>query len=339
VRHARRGGVAVMTALLLCACTTPASSPPPEDAVAAAVRAVAPRATYGIYDVADGRCTQVAGMGTSRILPIASVFKLWILHALAVEVAAGRARWTETFPVTDELRSDPSGEVYAMAAGTAVSLRRYAELMISISDNTAADHLLARLGRRSVEASMVALGVSTAATNTPLLSTADLTRLKFVSPRFGRRYLALRSVSERRRFLERLPHVVPFPWSRPGNGSQVPDLSTPRLIDRLEWFATARDVCATLAGLDRLAARPGQRAVGDILELNPGLPPDLLPSWESARFKGGSEPGVLALAWSLRRGDGARRVVVLAWSDPRHALSEGPVGEKALRAVLVRARS
>ncbi len=309
------------------------SRPTPEQ-VDTAVRAVAARSGYGIFDVTDAQCRQSRGLDTGTVMPIASAFKLWILDALAREVAAGRAGWDETFAVRDDLRSDPSGEVYAMPAGTKLTLRRYAELMISISDNTAADHLLARLGRTTVEAAMAAVGVSTASRNTPLLSTADMARLKFVSPESGSRYLALGSVDERRRFLDRLPAEVPFPWARAGAATPDIDLSKPRRIDELEWFATPVDLCRTMVDLAGLAARSGLGAVGEILTINPGVPPDVRAQWAEVRFKGGSEPGVLTFVYWLARPDGKRRVVVLGWSDPSRTIAESAAGEAAFRAVL-----
>jgi hypothetical protein len=303
------------------------------------VRSVAARSAHGIYDVAGGRCRLLRGMRDGAVVPVASAFKLWILDALAREVAAGRAEWDEELPVRDALRSDPSGEVHGLDAGTPLSLRRHAELMISISDNTAADHLLWRVGRARVEATLAAVGVSAVGRDIPLLSTAEMARLKFVSPAAGEDYLALGSVAGRRRALARLARRVPFPWERGGDPSAVIDTRTPRLIDELEWFATPRDMCRTMADLAQLAATPGLGPVGEILSINPGLPPDLLDAWETARFKGGSEPGVLAFVHGLTGADGRERVVVLGWSDPTRPIAPSPAVESAWRGLLDRARS
>ena len=50
--------------------------------------------------------------------------------------------------------------------------------MISISDNTATDHLLHHLGRRNVEGQMVAMGHGTPQRNRPLLSTREMVMLR-----------------------------------------------------------------------------------------------------------------------------------------------------------------
>ena len=309
------------------------------DAVGASVRSFAARASYGIFEVTGGSCRELSGLNSGAVIPLASAFKLWILDALAREVAAGRAGWAETFPVQDRLRSDPSGEVYALPAGKRLSLRRYAELMISISDNTATDHLLARLGRETVEAVFPAIGVSTAARNIPLLSTADMSRLKFVSPETGEQYLALASTAERRSFLERTVAAVPFPWQPGGGPISDIDLGSPRHIDELEWFGTPADMCRTMHDLAVLAKQPGLGPVAEILSLEPGLPPDLGARWAEVRFKGGSEPGVLTFVYWLARPDGRQRVVVLSWSDPERLLDQSAAGESAWRGVLNLARS
>lgn len=321
---------------------SPSGQPPDQptpDAIDASVRSAAARASYGIFDVTDGSCRELRGLNSGADISLASAFKLWVFDALAREVAAGRAAWDEILPVEDRLRSDPSGEVYALPAGTPLSLRRYAELMISISDNTATDHLLARLSRETVEAALSAIGVSSAARNVPLLSTADMSRLKFVAPEIGERYLALASAEERRTFLEQTVASVPFPW-QPGGGSITDvDLSSPRRIDELEWFATPLDMCATMADLAALALQPSLGPVAEILSLNPGVPPDMLAEWTAVRFKGGSEPGVLTFVYWLARPDGRQRVVVLGWSDPERLLTESAAGEAAWRSVLGLART
>ncbi len=277
--------------------TVPPDARPEQIAVAA--RSVAARTHYGLFDATDGRCHALHGLGTETVMPIASAFTLWVLDALVREVSAGRAAWDETLPVQAALRSDPSDEVYALPVGTSVSLRRYAELMISISDNTAADHLLESIGRERVEAAMAAIGVSSADRNTPLLSTADMARLKFVAPETGERYLALSSTEERQRYLDQNAAAVTFPWEPGGDPSAAIDLSIPRRIDELEWFATPGDMCRTMVDLAHLAERPGLGAVAEILSLNPGMPPDLRDQWSAVRFKGGSEPGVLTFVYWL----------------------------------------
>ena len=81
--------------------------------------------------------------------------------------------------------------------------------MISISDNTAADHLIDHLGRETIEANIATVAPQSAARNVPFLSTADMARLKFVRPELGSEYLTLGSI-------EATPPVLGDPF-RPGS--------------------------------------------------------------------------------------------------------------------------
>ena len=66
------------------------------------------------------------------------------------------------------------------AAGKTFTLREFAEKMISVSDNTATDHLLAFVGRQAVEETVKASGNAAAARNVPFLSTRDVFALKLL---------------------------------------------------------------------------------------------------------------------------------------------------------------
>jgi hypothetical protein len=114
------------------------------------------------------------------------------------------------------------------------------------------------------------------------------------------------------------------------------DLSTPRYVQTLEWFATPAEMCATVLELAELASRKGLEPIDQILSINPGLPQDAQARWDRVWFKGGSEPGVLALVYRLRSGERDRAVVVLA-NDPDRLLPSGPEISDALQAVLASA--
>lgn len=87
------------------------------------------------------------------------------------------------------------------------------------------------------------------------------------------------------------------------------------------FLASPQDLCRTLVHLDELAGTPGLESVAEVLSLNPGLPFDT-ETWTNARFKGGSEPGVLALSWWLAHADGHRFVVAGAPNDPNVAFNQ-----------------
>jgi beta-lactamase class A len=280
--------------------------------------AFAPRAAVGIYDVGGGECDVVHERDGERALAIGSVFKLWVLAELANQVSSSTAAWDEPLAVRADLRSNPAGDIYQLADGDTRTLRQYADSMISISDNTATDHLIDRLGRSAVEAALPRAGVARPELNQPFLATRELFWLKFLAdaPNPPDWYAA--DTDGRRAIVEDLQGQT-VPWVNDPTLATAPNAdgllqTQPRNLD-IEWFASPRDLCRTWIHLDQLAATPGLEPVGDILSMNAGT--DLDPeTWTDIRFKGGSEPGVFALTWWLRRQDGATFVVVGLLNDP-----------------------
>jgi len=276
--------------------------------------------------------------------------KLWVLGALAEEVLltpnaeatpdapkgdpgstpanpkiAGPARaWTDTLSVRDALKSLPSGTLQLREEGTTISLAQACVQMISISDNTATDHLLHMLGRERVEAFMTSV-VAVPERNVPLLSTREAFVLKLSSDDgLLERFLAS-SAGERRGMLEgELATMKP-------DLASAGDWDSPRLIEQVEWFASAHDCARTLARLRELelwaqrdpalvqagAAKP----LSDALRANPGLSLDAK-VWKSAAFKGGSEPGVLHSCWLLERADGKWFVFSLGWNNTKELIDQ-----------------
>ncbi len=304
------------------ALTVPTSASEVESTLAA----LAPQATAGLYDVTDGECAALEEIGSTDPFPIGSAFKLWVLAELAHQVELGDAAWDEPLTVTAEHRSSPDGEVFTLGDGETLTLREHAELMISISDNTATDHLMARLGRANIEAALDRIGVETVEPNTPMLSTGALFLLKFIADEPNAADWRALDVAGRRALLEEIDGAV-LPWvERPvteflTNADGVA-IDQPRDLD-LEWFATPLDLCLTLVHLAELAERPGLEPVAEILEINPGsgIPFDR-DQWPTIRFKGGSEPGVVAGAWWFESADGRRVVLVGGASDPDAPLDE-----------------
>jgi beta-lactamase class A len=287
----------------------PRDQPVTPDTFDAALRRLAPNVSFGLYDTTDGTCQLVHGLEADTARPIGSTFKLWILAALATEIDAGRASWDETMPVTASLVSTPDGESASTPIGTPVTLRRYAELMISVSDNSATDHLLHRLGRHTVELAMRDAGIVDAERNIPMLSTRELFLLKHGRTVTAHTYIALDPQSRRTTLDTTLAGVT--------LAADLPvdvDTTKPTAIDTIEWFATPLDECRTHLRLAALAAKPGLAPVADILRINPGIP--FGPEWTDVRFKGGSEAGVAYVSWRFTRNDGRSYTLAGGASDP-----------------------
>ena len=298
------------------------------------VSALAPRSSYSIYGIVSDRCSLIEssnGSNPNHAVPVASVFKLWVLDALARSVEQGATSWDDNVTISDELRSDPSGEVFQYPQGKNVSVKRLAELMISISDNTAADHLIDLLGRKEIEVVIGELAPDGAERTLPLLSTADMSRLKF-APELGREYLAL-TTPRRSDYLVGLRERGPLPTD-PTELAKL-DLVTPNFVDDIEWFASSDDLCRTMADLARLSRKPGLELIAEILSINNGLPPQQATQWDTKWFKGGSEPGVVALVYRLAKRE-VNRVVVLTLSNPNEPLQQRMDGEKIIASIFDR---
>jgi beta-lactamase class A len=251
-------------------------------------------------DEGTGRCRPVHGLAAGDPHPLGSAFKLYVLGTLAHEVAAGRAGWDEPLAIRDDWKSLPSGVFQDLPAGTILPLRRYAENMIAISDNTATDHLINRLGRRRVEAQQVRFGIRDRLRNTPFLTTRELFQMKLIDyPTYTDGYAAQPSPAARRSYLANVVDLLPLP-----SLEDAQEFTEPRAIDTVEWFASPRDICRAFAGLSRQAASPDGEPVAQALARNDGgLWLD--PVWTTTWFKGGSEPGVITLNYLARTGSAA----------------------------------
>jgi beta-lactamase class A len=94
------------------------------------------------------------------LFPAASLIKVPVLVALYEEALAGRIDLTERVAYGRQLRVPGSGVLQDLDDGIAPTVRDLAVLMITVSDNTAADLLLGRLGKERVEAAMERYGLS-----------------------------------------------------------------------------------------------------------------------------------------------------------------------------------
>ena len=282
----------------------------------AALTAVSPQNGWAVYDITGGTCDALYEVNAREPYAIGSEFKLWILAAIVEEVNAGELSWSDVVVVRDELKSSSDGQVYAKPDGTKMSIDELALLMISISDNTATDLLLDHVGRDRVWRAMRGAGVAEPERNNPFLSTREIFLLKLLPEHSG--WVDL-STAEQSAYLDEKLASLTLEDVDP---ETLPD--APWEIERLEWFASAEDMCHTWLRLEGLisASEPGDaRAATDALTANPGLEIDAA-RWPEIWYKGGSEPGVFAMTWRLVGADGREYVVAAALNDPENAFSE-----------------
>ncbi|MFI6919861.1 serine hydrolase [Nonomuraea spiralis] len=281
------------------------------------LRQAAPRAGFLAAEVTgDGRCRPVHAVAGEKSFPLGSMFKLYVLGAVAERVRSGAFGWDTKLTIRPELKSLPSGELQDRPDNSEVTVLEAARLMISISDNTAADLLIDKAGRRTVERVMRSWGGDRR--NVPFLTTRELFVLKGADyPRHAERYLSL-GTSARRAYLDKVVGKVPL--------SKVRPWSEPRDLDRLEWFATPVQVCRAYSGLAGLK----DARVGEILSIaDAGLRLDKA-QWPLVWHKGGSEPGLLAMSFLARTAGGRTYVVSTSAVNPSAPFDQGPVAQELL---------
>lgn len=262
------------------------------------------------------------GSNADQPLALGSAVKLYILAALAEDVKAGTRKWSDVAALTE--KSYPSGQLQNWPQGAPVTLHTLASLMISISDNTATDQLIAELGRTRIIKVMKDSGHSDPAANDPLLTTREL----FVLKASARERIAGWRKSDTEQRGDILSAIL----------TETPSLDTvnaafgngPKALD-IEWFASPADLARLFAHMRKTAA-PEAFA---IMAINPSATEAIKANWRYVGYKGGSEPGVLNLTWLLTDKAGRDWVLTLGWNDENAVVDEGKLESIAQRILLL----
>lgn len=264
----------------------------------------------------------IISLAPETSLALGSAFKLYVLAALAEDVKAGRRAWSDVVPLTEQ--SFPSGQLQDWPRGAPLTLHTLASLMISISDNTATDQLIAVLGRERILKLMVDSGHANPAANDPFLSTRALFLLKGGD---AARIAAYRQGDTRTRAA-----IVDTISTDSATLAQINAAfaAGPKAID-IEWFASPADLAKLFAHM-RKTADP---KVFDIMAINPSATPAIKANWDYIGYKGGSEPGVLNLTWLLRDKAGRDFVMTLGWNNPAASVDQGALEAIAQRILLL----
>jgi hypothetical protein len=85
---------------------------------------------------ADGSCTAIHSVDPSGARPLGSMFKLFVLGALANAIRADTVSWTQEVTVTAASKVGGSGSLQNQPDGTRLTVEQVALDMISQSDNT-----------------------------------------------------------------------------------------------------------------------------------------------------------------------------------------------------------
>lgn len=266
--------------------------------------------SFSVCRLDDKGLYPIVSLNPDTPLALGSSFKLFVLGALIEDIESGRHSWTEPLALNPVLKSLPSGILQNWPVGSPLTLHSLASLMVSVSDNTAADHLLMALGRERVEGILGKMGVSRPDLNIPFPTTREMFLLK------GRDngnmvplYLA-KDVAGRREFLRDVVSHQSL--------SEVKEFGSkgPLAIDRLEWFASSQDMVRAMDWIRCHTVSEDTKSAREILAINPGIDFDNN-TWSYIGFKGGAEPGVLSMTFLLQSRKGKWYSMAACWSNPQ----------------------
>jgi beta-lactamase class A len=260
-----------------------------------------------VPDGPAGKCVPIAGTNTDLSLPLASIFKLYVLLAVADAVKAQTLRWTDQLTITEEAKAVGSAALDSLPPGAQVSVRKAAQEMISASDNMATDLLIARLTPGAVERALVTAGHHDPASMTPFPTMHELFSIGWGEPDLREQWKQA-TPQGRAQLLEQTN-------SRP----YQPDpnrTSTPASIYGAEWYGSAADICRLHAALQ--AAAVGEAApVRQILSAVPGIDLDRS-TWSYIGAKAGNLPGDMTFSWYAVDRTGQSWVVSFQLNWPRY---------------------
>jgi beta-lactamase class A len=242
------------------------------------------RYSWQVAKINDGQCDRVAGTNTSQSLPLASIFKLYVLYAVADAIKAGTVSWDDRLTVTDKGKAVGSG--MDLPVGAHISVRTAAEKMIATSDNMATDLLIGKLGTHAIEEALVTAGHHDPASMTPFPTMYEL-----FSVGWGRPDL-------RGQWEHGSPQVRGQLLAQANSTPYDPDplrAHSPASSYGAEWYGNAEDICRVHAALQADAV--GKAApVREILSAVAGIQLDHN-VWPYIGAKAGGLPGDLTFSW------------------------------------------
>ena len=233
---------------------------------------------------------------------IGSTFKLYVLAELASQIEAGQRKWSDV--VSLDARAYSSSATQGWPRGTPVTLQTLATWMISVSDNAATDELIRVLGRDAVEQKLASIGHSAPDKALPLLTTVEAFALKS-NPALRARFEKA-SEAQQRDILDNEAAALSYDGvdlSRFGSG--------PVAIDSIEWFASPADIALLMNHLRRIDSKTAL----DIMAVNKGVAPASAAKWKYLGYKGGSEPGVIAMSFLAQSKAGDWYAISGAWNN------------------------
>jgi beta-lactamase class A len=262
------------------------------------------RYSWRVAKVNDGQCDQVAGTNTAQSLPLASIFKLYVLYAVADAVKAGTVSWDDQLTVTDKGKA--VGSAMELPVGAHISVRTAAEKMIATSDNMATDMLIGKVGTPAVENALADAGHHDPAAMTPFPTMYELFSVAWGQPDL------------REQWKRATPQARAQLLKQANSRTYQPDpmrAHVPASGYGAEWYGSAEDICRVHAALQTGAV--GEAApVKQILAAAPGVDLDRR-EWPYIGAKAGGLPGDLTFSWYAIDRTGQPWVVSFQLNWPR----------------------
>ncbi len=251
----------------------------------AALNNTGARYSWQVAKVDDGQCDRIAGTNTALALPLASIFKLYVLYAVEDAVKAQTLSWDDQLTVTDKGKAVGSG--MELPAGARISVRTAAEKMIATSDNMATDMLIGKVGTRAVEKALATAGHHDPAAMTPFPTMYELFSVAWGQPDLREQWRQATTPQARAQLLQQANSHV---YKPDPNRAHVPASGY-----GAEWYGNAEDICRVHAALQTDAV--GKAApVKQILAAAPGIDLDRR-EWPYVGAKAGGLPGDLTFSW------------------------------------------
>lgn len=265
------------------------------------------RYSYAASKVTNRTCTPVAGTHVDEPLPLASIFKLYVLLAVGQAANAGTLGWDDPLLITKADKDVGSAGFDKLPPGSHVSVREAAQQMISASDNMATDLLMTRVGPDAMHRALVSAGHHDPAAMTPFPTAHELFSIGWGRPDVRDEW---RSATPAHR-AEMLVRANQIPYDPDPERTRTP--ASPYGV---EWYGTAMDVCRVHAALQSEAT--GRAApIRDILSATPGIDLDG-EKWPYIAAKGGNLPGDISFSWYARDRTGQGWVVSFQLNWPKY---------------------
>jgi beta-lactamase class A len=262
------------------------------------------RYSWQATKITDGRCDRLAGTNTDLSLPLASIFKLYVLYAVSDAIKAGTVSWDDQLTVTDKGKA--VGSSMDLPVGAHISVRTAAEKMIATSDNMATDMLIEKVGPQAVDDALVHTGHHDPAAMTPFPTMYELFTVAWGRPDLREQWKQ-GTPQDRAALLQKANSATyqPDPFRAHVPASEI----------GAEWYGSAEDICRVHVAL-QAGAVGAATPVKKILDVATGVNLDRN-DWPYLAAKAGGLPGDLTFSWYAIDKTGQPWVVSFQLNWPR----------------------